>query len=98
MLLRSGKNEKAYRTTVSALASLTELSNGVIRLEDERDKGAVTLMGEAMWLNGVKTSGRLATERFSWTEAGLNLKKAQGSITFSAQEASGGWRAALEVP
>ena len=98
VLLRRGKNEKAYRTTVAALASLTELSNVVIRLEDERDKGAVTLMGEAMWLNGVKTSGRLATERFSWTEAGLNLKKAQGSITFSAQEASGGWRAALEVP
>ena len=98
VLLRRGKNEKAYRTTVSALASLTELSNGVIRLEDERDKGAVTLMGEAMWLNGVKTSGRLATERFSWTEAGLDLKKAQGSITFSVQEASGGWRAALEVP
>ena len=98
VLLRRGKDEKAYRTTVSALTSLIELSNGVVRLEDERDQGAVTLTGKAAWLNGVKTSGRLSTERFSWTEAGLDLKKAQGSITFSAQEASGGWRAALEVP
>lgn len=98
VLLRRGKDEKAYRTTVSALTSLVEMRDGVIRVEDERDKGAVTLKGKAGWLNGVKTAGQLAAERFSWKEAGFDLKKAQGSVTFSAQEAADGWRAALHVP